>query len=222
MEKKYYIYYHISQKTGEIYYVGKGSGKRYLVLKRRGKLWDAFYRKHGCNAVIAFKNLSEKMAFKLEIKEIKRLKKINQCRANISNGGDGVHVDKRWWGENIRKSQIKRFKENPKPKGKENLTFKNFCDDSILVKEYKTLNTIQIAKKYNVSTTTVWMRLKSLGVKLKKPGQKPVKIICKNDGKIFHSINAAAKKYGVFRENIRKVLKNQYKHTNNLVFEYAK
>jgi len=222
VEKKYYIYYHISERTGEIYYVGKGSGKRYLAFKRRGKLWDSFYRKHGCNAVIAFKNLSEKMAFKLEIKEIKRLKKINQCRANISNGGDGVTVDKRWWGENIRKSQIKRFKETPMPKGKDNKTFKHFCDDANLIVEYKTLNTIQISQKYNVSCTTVWSRLKSLGVKLKNPGKKPVRIICKNDGEVFDSINAAAKKYGVFRENIRKVLKNQYKHTNNLVFEYAK
>lgn len=222
MEKKYYVYYHVSEKTGEIYYVGKGSEKRYILFKRRGKLWDAFYRKHGCDAVIAFKNLSEKMAFKLEIKEIKRLKKINQCRANISNGGDGVNVDKRWWGENISKSQIKKFKETPKPKGKENLTFKHFCDYNVLIDEYKTLNTTQIAKKYNVSTTTVWMRLKSLGVKLKAPGTKPVKIICKNDGETFSSISAAAKKYGVFRENIRKVLKNKYKHTNKLVFQYLK
>jgi len=108
------------------------------------------------------------------------------------------------------------------PKGRDNKSFKHFCDDAILIEEYKTLNTIQISKKYNVSVTTVWDRLKSLGVKLKKPGKKPVKIICKNNGEIFDSINAAARKFGVFRENIRKVLKNEYKHTNNLVFEYIK
>jgi hypothetical protein len=222
MEKKYYVYYHVSQKTGEIYYVGKGSGKRFAQFKLRGKLWDAFYKKHGCKAVIAFKDLSEKMAFTLEIKEIKRLKEINQCRANISNGGDGVTVDKRWWGDNIKKSQIKRFKENPMPKGKDNKTFKHFCDNNILIDEYKTLSTTQISNKYNVSVTTVWSRLKSLGVKLEKPGKKSIQITCKNDGKIYKSINEAARHYGVFRENIRKVLKNQYKHTNNLVFEYIK
>ena len=106
------------------------------------------------------------------------------------------------------------------PKGKDNKSFKHFCEDSTLIEEYKILNTIQIAKKYNVSTTTVWMRLKSLGVEIQKPGRKSVKIICINDGNEFNSINDAARKYGVFRENIRKVLKGKYKHTNNLVFKY--
>jgi hypothetical protein len=221
MERKYYVYYHMSETTGEIYYVGKGSGKRAYIFDRRGKLWDAFKNKHGCKVVIFASNLLENEAFDLEISEIKRLKELKQCRANISLGGDGVKVETRWWNEAISRGQIERYKRNPKLKGKESKTYKHFCDDDILRKEYKTLNTIQIANKYNVSIPTVCTRLKEIGVQIKPPGRKSVKIICETDGKVFNSINDAARHYGVFRENIRKVLKGIYKHTNKLVFKYA-
>jgi hypothetical protein len=221
MERKYYIYHHISEKTGEIFYIGKGCKNRAYAFKRRGRLWESFYKKHGCIVVIHIQNLTEKESYNLEKLEIKRLKKINQCRANISLGGYGVTVKNRWWGKEISKAQIKRFKNNPIPKGPNNKTYKNFCENECLKEDYKTMNSVQLSKKYNVSVTTIINRLREIGVDIKPAGRKSIKIKCENDGVIFKSINDAARYYGVFRENIKKVLKGKYKHTNQLVFKYA-
>lgn len=42
----------------------------------------------------------------------------------------------------------------------------------------------------------------------------------KYDNLVFDSMSDAAKYYGVYRENIRKVLRGIYKHTKNLKFKY--
>jgi hypothetical protein len=83
------------------------------------------------------------------------------------------------------------------------------------------MSSVDLSKKYNVSITTIISRLREIGVDIKPAGRKSVKIKCENDGIVFNSISDAARHYGVFRENIKKVLSGIYKHTNKLVFKYA-
>lgn len=91
---KYYVYAD-TLPTGEIFYVGKGSGMRKYKIPRNPKQ-SAFWKKHpDSKRKILQNNLSEQEAWDLEVKYIADLK-LNYCRypenhlaCNFSDGGEG-------------------------------------------------------------------------------------------------------------------------------------
>ena len=211
---KYYVYAHKNQEYG-VFYVGKGSNNRLYKTYNRSDFWKRIVNKYGYEAIILDKSDDEKNCFDLEIKWIKHFKDIGQCAANFTLGGEGVRVHKRWWNEAISKS----LKGKNKKHGKDSFSYKDFADEDLLKKLYieNNLSSVKIAKILNVSYTTVLSRLALYGIDLKEKGKK---IVCLNDGLVFESITAASKHYGVYRENIRKVLSGKYKTTGNLTFIY--
>lgn len=215
---KYYVYAHVNKTDGSVFYIGKGSGVRANAIYNRNKFWRRIAKKHGYDIVYLCTDLTEDQAYKKEIELIKKYKSYGQCYANFTNGGDGVRVDKRWWNDKISKS----LKGRITPKGVDNPSYKPCGTMDELFNLYVTQrkSTIEISKIYNVSTTTIWERLRQYNIKPRIVGSHGVKIICINDGMEFNSILSAAKYYKVHRENIRKVLKGKYKHTNNLQFKY--
>jgi hypothetical protein len=216
---KYYVYCHFrkNQSKNEPFYIGKGSGKRCYAKSNRSEFWKRIVNKYGYSIHIIKKGITEKDAFDLEIETILHYKSIGYCEANFTNGGDGVRVLKRWWNDKISKA----MEGIEKPSGIDNKSYKNVISKDELIELYVNQNktTTQIAENLNITYGTVWARLKEYGIPRKSPGRQPVKIICINDGKIYNSINDAAKYYNVYRENISKVLKGKYKHTNKLTFK---
>lgn len=85
---RFYVYLHC-KPNGEIFYVGKGSGKRAWSKNKRGQHWLNIVNKHGLNVVIHTNGLTEKEAFDLEVLLIKEYRKIYKL-ANIADGGGGV------------------------------------------------------------------------------------------------------------------------------------
>jgi hypothetical protein len=215
---KYYVYAHIRKDNGDIFYVGKGSGDRLIQKKGRNNYWKNIVTKYGYQQIKLIENLTEKESFQKEIEYIAHYKSKGMCKANISFGGDGVKVEKRWWGEAISKAQ----KGKIKPKGILSKSYKNLVSIDELKKLYidENKNSVEIAKILNVSITTVCSRLKEFNLSTRTAGRKKIPIVCVNDGNVFSSIMDAARFYGVYRENIRKVLRGDYKHTNKLVFKY--
>lgn len=89
----YYVYVHRKSTTGEIFYVGKGKGKRAWRIDNRSPMWEATYKKYGLVVEIVCSNLTEQQAFDIEKDFIEFYgRKIDGSGnlANISSGGPGI------------------------------------------------------------------------------------------------------------------------------------
>lgn len=144
--KKYYVYCHRNPTTGEIFYVGKGTGPRAYVTQSRGKYWKNYVNKYGIPIVeILYENLEEEESFALEKQLIQSLGRRDLgtgILVNTTDGGEGcsgmVHSEetreklresrkgkpgnnkgKTWTQKNKRESNISRGKyKTRKDKGK--------------------------------------------------------------------------------------------------------
>lgn len=88
MNKKYYIYKWYNIDNGYVFYIGKGSNNRYKEKRRRNRLWNDYYSNNNCASEIIKYYDTDEGAFQAEKEAISKYKKINQCCANIDNGGD--------------------------------------------------------------------------------------------------------------------------------------
>jgi hypothetical protein len=216
MDNKYYIYAHIRLDTNAIFYIGKGSGKRAYIKSNRSSYWKRIVNAHGYKVIFLEENLSEEDAFNFEISLIATYKSRGNCEANFTIGGDGVRVDKRWWNDKISKALIGK----KVPKGKESKSFKDTLSKEVLIDLYvlQNMNTIKISELTGLSIPTICSRLNYYGIKKRNAGRSKVKIKCVEDGIVFDSIMQCANHYGLYRENIKKVLCGKYKHTGNKTF----
>lgn len=214
----YYVYAHHTP-DGRVFYVGKGCNGRQHQTGNRSVFWKRIVNKYGFRSFLLAKNLSEDEAYIQEIEWIDYYKRMGWCEANFTIGGDGVRVEKRWWNEAISKS----LKGTARPKGKGSPSYRDVISEDELRDLYigRGLSTIAIAERCGVSMTTVWTRLSACGIPIRRPGRNRKSIECINDGKVFQSMSEAARYYGVYRENVRKVLNGTYRHTGGKQFRYV-
>lgn len=90
MDSEYYVYKHINKSTNEVFYVGKGKGNRAWSSDSRNKFWHNIVNKHGYYIEIIEDGLTESAAFSLEIETIKFYKLKKLCKANLTDGGEGL------------------------------------------------------------------------------------------------------------------------------------
>lgn len=89
---KYYIYFHINLITNEVFYVGKGSGRRATSKKNRSDWWKRTVNKYGYDILLVDENITEDLAFELEkyyIKKIGRRDLGLGPLVNMTDGGEG-------------------------------------------------------------------------------------------------------------------------------------
>jgi len=67
---KYYVYKHINKNTNEVFYIGKGCGKRAWNKSQRNSYWHRYTKKNDYIIEIVKKDLSEDEAYNLEVKLI--------------------------------------------------------------------------------------------------------------------------------------------------------
>lgn len=73
-KKEYYVYHHVNKINNDIFYVGKGKGKRAYDTIGRNQYWLNYTKKYPeFEVVIVYDNLLEEEAFELEIKEINKI-----------------------------------------------------------------------------------------------------------------------------------------------------
>ena len=65
-ENRFYVYLHKIKETGEIFYVGKGTGDRFSKKHRRSKRWHKIAESNEWTSEIFLENLSEDDALELE------------------------------------------------------------------------------------------------------------------------------------------------------------
>lgn len=106
---KFYVYIHRKATNGEVFYVGKGSGKR-ANSKQRNKFWMNVAEKYGFVVEIVKDKLSEKEAYALEAEMV--VKYGRHSLTNLSDGGYGS-ASGRIVGENEKRIKRERFKGKP-------------------------------------------------------------------------------------------------------------
>lgn len=80
-DKIFYVYQHLRADTGEVFYVGKGKGKR-LTSRGRNEYWKRIVEKHGLIVEVIAEKLTETDAFELEVSTIRRHKEAGLKLAN--------------------------------------------------------------------------------------------------------------------------------------------
>lgn len=89
--KVYYVYEWFNCDTGEVFYVGKGKGRRKNDLYKRNKFFLDYYNSHKCSNRVVKKNLTEEEAFAQEKQLILFYKTNTNFRlTNQTDGGEGV------------------------------------------------------------------------------------------------------------------------------------
>lgn len=91
MEKKYYIYAHINPVKNEIFYIGKGTGKRAYWKHKRSNFWNAIRNRYGMVVDILEEGLTESEALEREIWYINRIGRRDLGKGplvNLTDGGD--------------------------------------------------------------------------------------------------------------------------------------
>ena len=85
----FYVYLHRKKTTGEVFYVGKGKGKRAWDFVRRSDFWKHVENKHGVDVEIYQNNLQEWYAFELEKNLIALYGRVTDGKGSLVNLTDG-------------------------------------------------------------------------------------------------------------------------------------
>jgi len=86
----FYVYQHLKADTGEIFYVGKGMGRRAHDTYHRSKYWKNIVAKHGLTVEFLKVEITEPESLELEIATIDKYRKQGLQIINMTDGGDGT------------------------------------------------------------------------------------------------------------------------------------
>ena len=103
--RRFYVYEWFNIDTGEVFYVGKGTGSRWKDRSSRNQYFKNYYKKYNCNVRKAKEELTEEEAFKLEIELIKQYKDKGECKCNLTLGGEGATYEEgseEWYRNKLR------------------------------------------------------------------------------------------------------------------------
>ncbi len=86
----FYVYRHLRADTGEIFYVGKGMGRRAFDKYHRSKYWKNIEAKHGVLVEFVKEGITESESIQLEIQTIEEYRRAGIKLINMTDGGDGT------------------------------------------------------------------------------------------------------------------------------------
>lgn len=99
---KFYIYFHYTLDTNELFYIGKGTNNRAYSKESRNIYWKRVVKKHNYIVVIKKSLISESLAFKYEKYFISKL----NPKCNLTPGGAGGNTKKGY--SKYRKNKFKK------------------------------------------------------------------------------------------------------------------
>lgn len=131
-DKKYYVYAWFIKNTNDIFYVGKGNGKRCKARKRKDNpKFTEIVCNNDCDYKIIKDGLTESEAFSLEIETIAYYRSIGAPLINILDGGKnppllkGIPKSEKW-KEKVRKSNREFVEKHPETRRERSERLKNF------------------------------------------------------------------------------------------------
>lgn len=175
----FYVYEWYVVESGDIFYVGKGTKRRYKC-RNRNKLFNEMLATHKCDVRIVAYFDNEKDAYEYEFDRIKELRSIGQCSCNISDGGTGGSPDV--WSDEMRQmfSEHNVMKSEDQRERMRNKNPMQRSDQQERMSKYNPMKDRVIAEKTN--------------------GQKRRPLII--NGRNFRSVYEAMEAYGVSRSAI--------------------
>lgn len=235
MENKFYVYEWYNIDTNEVFYVGKGCGKRFKDSKNRNKDFLEYYNNNPTNSRIVSYFDNEEDAFEYEKELTKQYKEKGQCQCSLMEGGYGGYSKvwskemKDYWSKNNpmkNEKQKERMRQNNPMKDKE-IALKNGAAHkrAVIINNIRYDGVIDAANEFRVSTDSIisWCKQggntngdvcryadeKQKQYTYKKPGTKEIYV----DDKIFSSIKEASDYFGFSYQSFRQTLKikNTYK-----------
>lgn len=160
----YYVYEWFIVETGEVFYVGKGTGRRYKV-RKHNKFFNDMLKRYICESRIVKEFETEKEAFSFEFERVNELRKIGQCACNIYDGGYGGEtawrtdeMREKYAEKNCMKSETQRHRMSTEnPMKKQSVAEKvNSCKRiPIIIGETEYQSIKSVCEKYHVSCSTV-------------------------------------------------------------------
>ena len=237
MKNEYYVYVHKRNDTGEVFYVGKGCGRRAFWKNGRNRHWNFVVNKHGYTVEIIKGCLNEEEAFALEKDAIAYYGRKNLC--NYTDGGEGSSGAKRtdeqkqhlknvftgrvFSAETIQKMSIAATIRNANP-------------------EWKAKRKAKLTGRKHTEAHKEKIRLAGIGRKLdenarkkisefhkgkkKKPeavlamaASKSKKVFCVNNGIFYESMREAARQLGLKSSHISAVANGKANQTKGYIFK---
>lgn len=195
----FYTYAHYRADNNSLFYIGKGSGKRYLKKENRNRHWRNIVNKAGgFNAEILNIFDSEKDALCHEEFLISTFRGIDVSLANVCSGGKSNS------GPRHTDESKKKLSDAHKGKKPSELALKKLKESLIGVpKSKKHRENLSIAKS-GIKVPNAW---------------KPV--FCKTNKKRYQSIGEAAQILCVDKSHIVKCCKGKINATKGYSFEYV-
>lgn len=224
----FYVYEWFNVETGEIFYVGKGSYKRYKS-KQHNKMFKDYIKRYPCSSRILRNFQIEQDAFEYEFLRIEELKHLGQCSCNIYRGGiGGTHEH---WNDERRKQlsvkngmkdkqQRERMKLNNPMRNPEIAMRTNSQKmKQVIINEvvYKSAKVASEVIGVHVGTIYKWCKrgydTQGSPVRYANEPQKDNKFKMSSskkvvvDGIVFKSVKEAAKHIGVWSESLIRCIK---------------
>ena len=217
--REYYVYIWYIVDTNEVFYVGKGKGRRYKQISGRNKFFTDMYGSHNCEVKKVYENLTEQEAFQKEREVVRWYRENTSYRlTNQTDGGEGssgwippkdfrdkqsqIHKAQ-WQDEEFRermlmirtdengpyKSQEFREKIAELVQGENNPNYGNYWTEEM---------------KQHLSEVR-----KTNGLSANENNPRATRIICIETGEVFNCIKFAMQKYNIKNEGSMTVaLKN--------------
>lgn len=163
--KRFYVYKWIDKDSKEVFYVGKGCGKRYKDTSNRNKYFMDYINTHNVESLIVKYFDTEDEAFAYELELTTHYKNLGQCKCSLMTGGYGGY-SKVWTKE--MKEYWSKYNPMKDEKQRERMSVKNPMKDSnvanivgekhkkaVIINKIKYNSVYEAAKANNVYDATI-------------------------------------------------------------------
>ena len=206
LSNSFYVYEHLRPDNMQVFYVGKGKGKRAKSKFDRNNYWHNIVNKHGFMVKFIATNIDEELAFLVEQERIDQLKKLNISLVNMTNGGEG--------SSGLKMPKSAKDKISKTHKGKK---LSNEQKEKMSISLKKIVKSKEWQEKITASLTGR-KRKPEENIGAAKAVSK--KVTCVTTGVEFNSGRDAAKFYNLTPNQISMVCTGKINKVKNLIFKF--
>jgi hypothetical protein len=205
-----YVYGHYKADTGELFYIGKGTGKRAWDERYRNKHWQSVVKKHGYVVKILAENLTDDEAYRQESAIIAEV-----GRQNLTNKTEG--------GEGLTSAVSKEIMNAPEVKKKiSDASKQQWQDPEFRKRHQESMRKARESKEYKENHRAAMVKLSQDTEWLERNAQRS-KVSARNPERIEKIRESSRQRWQdpVYKERTRESMKkgwrNQYSSNENLI-----
>jgi hypothetical protein len=199
----FYVYVHKRADTNQVFYVGKGKGKRAFQVARKSSDWKRVVSSYGYRAEFLVSGIDEEFAFFAEQEAIDVYRKRGAPLTNITDGGRGVKGLKHK-EETKRLISTKSAENNPR---------------YWLGKKMSDTHRQKLSESHKGKLQTEEQRRKTSETLRANPHKNKKPVICTNTGVEYPSATRAAEILGVKRRTLAAMLSGQSPNRTTLIYK---